>query len=353
MTKEMIINERVIGSNNPPYIIAEMSANHNGDIDSAFKIISEAKRMGADAVKLQTYTADTLTLKSELPDFMIDTGLWAGHSLYELYKMAYTPWEWHKPLFKFARTEGITIFSSPFDTTAVDLLEDLNTPAYKIASFEAIDLELIKYVAATKKPIIISTGMANFDEIQEAIDSARAAGCVDLAILHCVSGYPAPAGNYNLRTIRDMDDQFGLVTGLSDYTLDNTTAITSVAMGASIIEKHFTLNRKGGGPDDSFSMEPADLKHLVQSTLIAHEALGSVDYGLKSSEVGNVKFRRSLYFVKSLRQGELITSSAVRSIRPGYGIAPKFLESIIGLPVTSDVEFGTAVTNDLIKYETI
>ena len=196
MTKEIIINERVIGSNNPPYIIAEMSANHNGDIDNAFKIISEAKRMGADAVKLQTYTADTLTLKSELPDFMIDTGLWAGHSLYELYKMAYTPWEWHKPLFKFARTEGITIFSSPFDTTAVDLLEDLNTPAYKIASFEAIDLELIKYVAATKKPIIISTGMANFDEIQEAIDSARAAGCVDLAVLHCVSGYPAPAGNY-------------------------------------------------------------------------------------------------------------------------------------------------------------
>lgn len=352
MTKEIIINERVISSKTPPYIIAEMSANHNGDINNAFKIISEAKRMGADAVKLQTYTADTLTLKSDLPDFKIDAGLWAGHTLFDLYERAYTPWEWHEALFDFARTEGITIFSSPFDKTAVDLLEDLNTPAYKIASFEAIDLELIKYVAATKKPMIISTGMANFDEIQEAIDTARGAGCINLAILHCVSGYPAPVGDYNLRTIRDMIDQFGLVTGLSDHTLDNTTAITSVAMGASIIEKHFTLDRKGGGPDDSFSMEPVDLQHLVQSTAIAHESLGSVDYGVKSSEIGNIKFRRSLYFVKPLKKGELITPSAVRSIRPGYGIAPKYLESILGLAVMSDVTFGTAVTNDLIKYET-
>jgi pseudaminic acid synthase len=352
MNNKITIDGRVISADHNPYIIAEMSANHNGNIENAYQIIRSAKAMGADAVKLQTYTADTLTLDSRLPDFMIDDGLWAGRSLYELYQEAHTPWDWHKSLFDCARDVGITIFSSPFDSTAVDLLEDLNSPAYKVASFEAIDLALVKYIAATKKPMIISTGMANFDEIQEAIDTARGAGCIDLAILHCVSGYPAPVGDYNLRTIRDMIDQFGLVTGLSDHTLDNTTAITSVAVGASIIEKHFTLDRKGGGPDDSFSMEPLNLKHLVQSTLTAHEALGDVDYGIKSSESGNIKFRRSLYFVKPLKKGELITPSAVRSLRPGYGIAPKYLESILGLTVTSDVTFGTAVTNDLIRYET-
>jgi len=349
MSKRIIIDGRVIDSTSPPYIIAEMSANHNGDINNAFKIISEAKIAGADAVKIQTYTADTLTLDCQLPDFMIDDGLWAGDSLYELYSKAFTPWEWHKALFDCAHTEGITIFSSPFDKTAVDLLEDLNSPVYKIASFEAIDLELIKYVSSTGKPLIISTGMANDDEIEEAIEAARSAGCNDLAILHCVSGYPAPSENYNLRTIRDMRDRFGVVTGLSDHTLDNITAITSVAMGAAIIEKHFTLDRKGGGPDDSFSMEPADLVHLVQSSARAHGSLGTVDYGLKSSEIGNIKFRRSLYFVKDLREGEQITVDAVRSIRPGYGIAPKYLDSVVGSTVTQDVVFGTAVTFDLFE----
>jgi pseudaminic acid synthase len=348
MNNKITIGGRVISADHNPYIIAEMSANHNGDIENAYEIIHSAKAMGADAVKLQTYTADTLTLDSRLPDFMIDDGLWAGRSLYELYQEAYTPWDWHKSLFDCARDVGITIFSSPFDSTAVDLLEDLNTPAYKIASFEAIDLALIKYVAATKKPMIISTGMANQDEIQEAIDTAKSAGCEELAILHCVSGYPAPSENYNLKTIIDMISRFSLVTGLSDHTLDNTTAITSVALGCNIIEKHFTLDRRGGGPDDSFSMEPCDLEELVKCTKIAHASLGSVDYGVKSSEVGNVKFRRSLYFVKALKSGEMVTRDSVRSLRPGYGIAPKHLESIIGLPVKNDVGIGTAVAWELL-----
>ncbi len=351
MNNKITIDGRVISADHNPYIIAEMSANHNGNIENAYRIIHSAKAMGADAVKLQTYTADTLTLDSRLPDFMINDGLWAGRSLYELYEEAYTPWDWHKSLFDCARDVGVTIFSSPFDSTAVDLLEDLNTPAYKISSFEAVDFALIKYVAATKKPMIISTGMANQDEIQEAIDTAKSAGCEELAILHCVSGYPAPPENYNLRTIADMARRFGLVTGLSDHTLDNTTAITSIAFGCSIVEKHFTLDRNGGGPDDSFSMEPSDLEELVKCTKIAHASLGSVDYGLKSSEVGNVKFRRSLYFVKVLKAGEVITRDSVRSLRPGYGIAPKYLESIIGLPVKADVGIGTAVTNGLFSEE--
>jgi pseudaminic acid synthase len=351
MIKEINIGGRLIGPRHSPYVIAEMSANHNGEIKNAFQIIAEAKKMGADAVKIQTYTADTLTLDSALPDFMIDSGLWAGKSLYELYKLAFTPWEWHSALFDFARDEGITLFSSPFDTTAVDLLEDLNAPAYKIASFEAIDLALIKYVASTKKPMIISTGMANSEEIQEAIDTAHAAGCVELAILHCVSGYPAPASNYNMKTLADMVGRYGLVTGLSDHTLDNTAAISSVALGGSIIEKHFTLDREGGGPDDSFSMEPRDLKNLVDSVATAHQCLGEVDYGLKSSEVGNIKFRRSLYFIKDLKAGELITEDAVKSIRPGYGVAPKYLDSVIGSVVKKDVGFGHAVTEDVLEIK--
>jgi pseudaminic acid synthase len=349
MIKEITIDGKAIGPNHSPYIIAEMSANHNGEITNAFKIIAEAKKMGANAVKIQTYTADTLTLNSNLPDFTIDSGLWAGKTLYQLYKLACTPWEWHAALFDFARDEEITLFSSPFDTTAVDLLEDLNAPAYKIASFEAVDLALIRYVASTGKPMIISTGMADAEEIQEAIDTARTAGCVDLAILHCVSGYPAPAAHYNMKTMVDMMGRYGLVTGLSDHTLDNTTAIASIAMGGNIIEKHFTLDRQGGGPDDSFSMEPKDLKNLVDSALTAYQCVGDVDYGLKSSEVGNIKFRRSLYFVKELKAGDVITADAVRSIRPGYGIAPKHLEALIGTIVNRNVGPGDAVNNEVLE----
>ncbi len=261
---------RPISATEPPYVIAEISANHNGNIETAFRLIEEAKKAGAKAVKLQTYTADTITLNCDSEDFKIHRGLWDGRTLYELYEQAHMPWDWHAPLFAHARKQGITIFSSPFDNTAVDLLEDLNAPAYKIASFEAVDLPLIKYVASTGKPMIISTGMADAEEIQEAIEAAREGGCKELAILHCVSGYPAPAADYNLRTIPDLIERFGLVTGLSDHTLDNTTAITSVAMGASIIEKHFTLDRNGGGPDHGFSLEPSDLAVLCHGARTAY-----------------------------------------------------------------------------------
>jgi len=346
MVNRININGREIGDGCAPYIIAEMSANHNGDPNAALRIIEEAKRAGADAIKIQTYRPDTITLKSDLTVFQINDGLWAGITLYDLYEWAHTPWEWHKPLFEHARKNEITIFSSPFDNTAVDLLEDLNAPAYKIASFEAVDLPLIKYVASTGKPMIISTGMADDEEIQEAIDAAREGGCKELAILHCVSGYPAPASDYNLRTIPDMIQRFGSVTGLSDHTLDNTTAIASVALGASIIEKHFTLDRSGGGPDDSFSMEPQELGALCRDTKTAWQALGRIDYGRKSSEQGSVKFRRSLYFVKNLKAGDVVTPDAVRSVRPGFGIAPKYIDMVIGATVSCDVIKNTPVALD-------
>jgi len=349
MDKFININGRQIGVEQSPYIIAEMSANHNGDIDNAYKIIDMAKASGADAVKLQTYHPDTITMDMNTPEFMIEGGLWDGQSLYELYKGAFMPWEWHKPLFDYAKKVGITIFSSPFDNTAVDLLEDLNTPAYKIASFEAVDIPLIKYVAQTGKPIIISTGMADVQEIQEAIEAAREGGCKELAILHCVSGYPAPAKDYNLRTLVDMQKKFGLVIGLSDHTIDNTTAITSVALGASIIEKHVTLDRNGGGPDDSFSLEFKELNQLCLGAKIAWESLGKIDYGIKSSEQDNIKFRRSLYFVKDIKAGELITSEHIKSIRPGYGLEPKYMEEILGKKMALPVKRGTPVLPNLIK----
>lgn len=337
---------RQIGIGYEPYIIAEMSANHNGNIENAYKIIDMAKASGADAIKLQTYKPDTITMDMKTPEFMIEGALWGGQSLYELYESAYMPWEWHKPLFEYAQKVGITIFSSPFDNTAVDLLEELNAPAYKIASFEAVDLPLIKYVAKTGKPMIISTGMADEYEIQEAIDAAREGGCKELAILHCVSGYPAPAEDYNLRTVSDMKERFGVPVGLSDHTLDNTTAITSVALGACIIEKHVTLDRNGGGADDSFSLEASELTALCKDSKIAWKALGKIDYGRKSSEEANVKFRRSLYFTKDIKAGEIITSEHVKSIRPGYGLAPKFYEEILGKTAKIDIKAGTAVHFD-------
>ena len=346
---EITINGRSIGSHRPPYVIAEMSANHNGRIETAFNIVEAAAHAGANAVKLQTYRPDTITLNCDSEEFRIRGGLWDGRTLYDLYQEAFTPWEWHTPLFAHARKHGITLFSSPSDHTAIDLLEDLGAPAYKIGSFEAVDLPLIKYAASTGKPMIISTGMADAEEIQEAVDAARSGGCQELALLHCVSGYPAPSQDYNLRTIPDMVQRFGCVTGLSDHTLDNTTAITSVAMGASIIEKHFTLDRSGGGPDDSFSLEPLELAALCRDTITAWAALGGIDYGLKSSEQGSVKFRRSLYFVKPLNAGDLITADAVRSVRPGFGAAPKYLASVLGRRVKSQTLVNTPVLLDDIE----
>ncbi|TWI72373.1 N-acetylneuraminate synthase [Desulfobotulus alkaliphilus] len=337
------INNRRISPLTPPYIIAELSANHNGSLERALAILETAKKSGADAVKLQTYTADTLTLNCDTEDFQIKGGLWDGKSLYELYQWAHMPWDWHAPLFQRARELNITIFSTPFDKTAVDLLEDLNAPAYKIASFEAVDLPLIRYAASTKKPMIISTGMADIEEIAEAVQAAEDGGCTELALLHCVSGYPAPPEDYNLKTIPDMMTRFGKVTGLSDHTLDNATAIASVALGAAIIEKHFTLDRKGGGPDDSFSLEPPQLEALCRDAKTVWQALGKVDYGRKSSEQANALFRRSLYYIKDMKAGEILDEESVRSIRPGYGLAPKYLNNVLGKRLTSDTRKGSPV----------
>ena len=348
MNKFISIDNRKIGADYAPYIIAEMSANHNGDIENAYKIMKMAKDCGADAIKLQTYRPDTITMKSDNPEFLIKGGLWDGKTLYDLYEEAHMPWDWHKPLFEKAKELGITIFSSPFDFTAVDLLEELGAPAYKIASFEAIDLPLIEYVAKTGKPMIISTGMANEEEIREAVETAKNAGCKELVVLHCVSGYPAPSGDYNLATVADMATRFDVLTGLSDHTIDNTTAITSVALGACLIEKHVTLDRNGGGPDDSFSLEKPELLELCRDSKIAWEAVGKVNYERKESEKGNAIFRRSLYVVKDVAKGELLTSENVRSIRPGYGLPPKFYNSVLGKRASKNIEQGTALTHELL-----
>ena len=342
----MRIDGREIGEGHPPYVIAEMSANHNGSLETAKRIITEARARGADAVKLQTYRPDTITLDSDSEEFCIRGGLWDGKTLHDLYEEAHMPWEWHAPLFEHAREEGITIFSSPFDDTAVELLESLNAPAYKIASFEAVDLSLIRRVAATGKPLIISTGMADAEEIEEAVEAARSAGCKELALLHCVSGYPAPAADYNLRTLVDMAERFGCVVGLSDHTLDNTTAVASVSVGAALVEKHFTLDRSAGGPDDSFSLEPAGLEELCRNVRTAWEALGEVDYGRKSSEQGNVQFRRSLYWIRDLEVGAVVDATALRSVRPGYGLAPKYLDEVLGLHVARPVSAKTPVRRE-------
>ena len=339
----MKIDSRTIGPGQPPYIIAELSANHNGNIENAFAIMDAAKAAGADAVKIQTYLPDTITIDHDGPEFTIKDGLWGGQKLFDLYEWAHTPWEWHEALFEKARSLGITLFSSPFDHTAVDFLEELNAPAYKIASFELVDLPLIRRVAATNKPIIMSTGMADDIEIGEALDAARGAGARDIVLLHCVSGYPAPASDYNLATIPNMAARFNVMTGLSDHTLDNTAAIASVSLGVVVIEKHITLDRTGGGPDDSFSLEPGELEQLIVGTRTAWEAVGRVDYGLKSSEQGNAQFRRSLYVVQDIPAGGELTSDNIRSIRPGYGLAPKYYDEVLGRHAKKALTRGTAL----------
>ena len=350
MQQNININGRKIGNTEKPFIIAEMSANHNGSIEIAKQIINHAYQAGADAVKLQTYRPDTITLNSRQSQFLITDGPWEGMSLFELFEKAYMPWEWHKPLFDHARKLGIEIFSSPFDRSAVDLLENLNTPAYKIASFEAIDIPLIEYAASTGKPMIISTGMANLTEINEAIDAAYGAGCKQVALLHCVSGYPAPSDDYNLKTIPDMIERFGLVTGLSDHTITNTSALASVALGASIIEKHFTLDRQGGGPDDSFSLEPDDLRSLCTEVRQVWNALGKPDYSLKESEKENVSKRKSIYVIRDIKAGEEITPSVIKTVRPGYGLAPKFYKDVIGMRATKVIKANSALTWDMLEH---
>lgn len=349
MNKSIKIGNRKIGRNYPPFVIAEISANHNGSIEDAKILIDLAKKNGADAVKIQTYRPDTITLNSRLPDFMIAEGLWAGKSLFELYEEAHTPWEWHEELFKHAKLNEIILFSTPFDLSSVDLLESLSAPAYKIASFEITDLRLISYVARTGKPMIISTGMASKDEISDAVNAAASGGCREIALLHCVSGYPAPHTDFNLKTIEDLESVFGCVVGLSDHCLSNVPAIASIGLGSSILEKHFTIDRSRGGPDDSFSLESVGLCELCTGVRMAWESLGAVDYGLKTSELPNIKFRRSLYFVRDLQAGSVIAAEDIKSVRPGYGISPKFYDFVIGKRVQRSVNQFEPVTFELIS----
>lgn len=333
----MQIAHQSIGPTQPPYVIAELSANHNGNLERALAIMTAAKEAGASAVKLQTYRPDTITLKSERPEFQIHGGLWDGHSLYDLYEWAHTPWEWHQALFAKGRELGLTVFSSPFDFSAVDLLESLDCPAYKIASFELVDLPLIRYAAQTGKPLIMSTGMANEAEIAAAVEMALKHGNGQLALLHCVSGYPAPAAEYNLRAIPMLRQRFGVQVGLSDHTLGSATAIAATALGATLIEKHFTLARADGGPDCAFSIEPAELAELVASVNTAQAALGVADYQLTPSEQGNRTFRRSLYLVKEIAAGERLTEAHIKSVRPALGLPPADYDRLLGKRVTRDM----------------
>lgn len=342
------IDGRKIGSEYPPYIIAELSANHNGDLQKALDTISAAKQCGADAVKLQTYSADTMTIDCDKDEFRIQGGLWDGYKLYDLYKEAQTPYKWHKTMFEHARNIGVTCFSTPFDETAVDLLEDLNVPAYKVASFEATDLPLIKYIASTKKPLIMSTGMANLDEIEEMVMTAKDAGCKDLVLLHCISSYPAPIEQSNLLTISDMKKKWGGLIGLSDHTTSNTASIVSIALGAVLIEKHFILDRNDKGPDSEFSIEPSELEALCKETKDAWMSLGKAGYERKPAEEENIRFRRSVYFVKEMKAGDIITEEHIRRIRPGFGLPPKLEKNLIGKRVNTDIQIGTATKWELI-----
>ena len=341
----IIINDRKIGAGHPPFIIAEMSGNHNQSLERALEIVEAAAKTGAHALKIQTYTPDTMTLDLDEREFHISDpkNLWAGTSLYKLYGEAYTPWEWHKTIFDRARERGIIAFSTPFDDTAVDFLESLDVPCYKIASFENTDLPLIRRVAATGKPLIISTGMATVAELDETVRAARDAGCKDLILLKCTSTYPATAGNTNILTIPHMRELFRSEVGLSDHTMGVGVSVASVALGATVIEKHFTLNRADGGVDSTFSMEPAEMAQLVVETERAWQALGQVSYGATEAEKKSIVFRRSLYVVQDLKAGEVLTKENVRAIRPGFGLPTKYFEQVLGKTVRQDVRRGTAL----------
>lgn len=340
---EIVIGSRKVGAKHPPFIIAEMSGNHNQSIERALEIVKAAADSGADAIKIQTYTAETMTLNISEGEFFIEdkNSLWKGKSLYELYEEAHTPWDWHKQIFDYAKELGIIAFSTPFDATAVDFLETLEMPCYKIASFENTDIPLIRKVAATGKPMIISTGMASLEEIEESVTAAREAGCKDLILLKCTSTYPASPLNSNIVTIPDIEKRFGVIAGLSDHTLGVGVAVASVALGACVIEKHFTLNRADGGVDSAFSLEPHELKSLKDETTRAWEGLGNISYGASAAEGGSKIFRRSLYIVKDVKKGEKFTPDNIRAIRPGLGLLPKYYDVVMGKVAKQDLTIGT------------
>lgn len=343
------INGRIISAENPPYIIAELSANHNGSIIKAKESILEAKRCGASAIKIQTYTADSMTIDCDLEDFKIKGGIWDGYNLYQLYEEASTPYEWHNELFRFAKENEITLFSTPFDESAVDFLNDLGAPAFKIASFELLDLPLIKYAASKGKPLLLSTGMGSLDEITDAVNAAYEGGCKQILLFHCISSYPTPTQESNIRMISFLKDKFGVEVGLSDHTLTNTAAMAALTLGASAFEKHFTLSRLDKGPDSQFSIEPNEFKDLVKSANECWQGLGKLSFKRSKLEQNSMVFRRSLYFVKDLSEGQIITKDHIRKIRPGFGVSPKFYEKFIGKKVSRVVKRGERVDWEVIN----
>lgn len=342
------IGDRKVGAGEPPLVIAEMSCNHMGSLERAIAIIEAAATAGAEAVKLQTLRPEGITLDSDLPAFRIEGGLWNGRRLFDLYREAQTPWEWHETLFRRGQELGVLVFSSPFDLEAVDFLESLGAPAYKIASFEAVDIPLIEKVAATGKPVIMSTGMADLSEIEEAVEAARGAGCTNLALLHCVSGYPAPAEEANLMTLHDMAKRFEVIVGLSDHTQGTAVAVASVSLGAALIEKHVTLSRREPSLDAAFSLEPDELRKLCADVKEAFNALGGVGYAVELSERNSLKWRRSLFVVEEMAPGDVFTAQNVRSLRPSLGLSPKYMKQIFGKTAATAIARGTPLTWDLI-----
>ncbi len=348
MSPTVEIAGRKIGREHEPYVICELSGNHNGSLDRALELLEAAAATGADAIKIQSYTPDTITIDHDGPDFRIEGGLWDGQRLYDLYAEAQTPFEWHEALFAKAKALGVTLFSSPFDESAVDLLDDLGAPAFKIASFEAIDLPLIAYTARKGKPMIISTGMSNLGEINDAVKTARANGCEQLILLHCVSSYPAPDEQSNVRTVAHLGDAFGVVSGLSDHTFGSAVSVASIALGGAVIEKHFTLRRADGGPDAAFSLEPEEFSALGTDCKRAWRSLGRVSYDLQGSERGSAIFRRSIYVVEDVPAGAPLTKANIRSIRPGHGLPPKHLDELVGRRASRPLRRGEALQWDMV-----
>ena len=350
MLKELQIKNRVIGKKSDPFIIAELSGNHSHSLERALAIIDSAAKAGVDALKLQTYTAETLTIAHDSPDFIIndENSLWRGRTLYDLYQEAYTPWEWHKPIFDRCRELGLLCFSTPFDETAVDFLEELETPCYKIASFENNHIPLLRKVAKTGKPVIISTGLASLAELDLAVQTIREEGCEDLILLKCTSNYPASPEDSNIKTIPHMQQLFQCQVGLSDHTLGIGTALASVAMGATVIEKHFTLSRADGGVDAAFSLEPHEMQALVEESKNAWQALGSVSYGPTEKEKSSLKFRRSIYISEDMKAGDVFTQNNIRVIRPGYGLSPRYYDLLLGKRINTDTPKGTPVSWELV-----